>query len=89
MMSDRDNICARAKLSKKDQDYNIYKFWRNIVTDKLRDEKKHFFDNEINKNIKNPKKMWGELNKALGNNKNSPNIPYPILVILMLLIKVS
>lgn len=40
---ERDVACARAKLTKKDEDYNNYKFWRITVSSKIRSEKSHFF----------------------------------------------
>lgn len=71
MMLIRDRCHQQYKVSKSNIHKESYKDMKQTVNKAMYIEKKVYFDNHINQNIKNPKKLWKNLKHTIIPNKNN------------------
>jgi hypothetical protein len=62
-MVDRDRLLAKARKTKKVEDWNAYKRLRNKCNNKLKLAKSTFQRNLLNENVTNPRKFWKVIKK--------------------------
>ena len=53
-----------------EKDMNNYKIWRNKVKSLIFKSKQEFFNDAINSNVKNPKKLWAGMHELTGLKSN-------------------
>lgn len=76
MMHTRDTCHNQYKVSQSDIHKKCYSDMKHIVINAMYQEKKVYFQNNINRNIKNPKKLWNNLKSTiLTSDKNSFDLP--------------
>lgn len=66
MMKERDNLRKLALKTNSELYWSSFKRMRNVVTLKLRREKKHYYNNQFQENESNPKGTWKNLKRLLG-----------------------
>ena len=67
-MYHRDYLHKKAIRSKCESDWNEYTGHRNYVTMLIKHEKRKYYNEELCKNIKNPKQFWKKINQLTGKN---------------------
>ena len=77
LMYHRDFLHKKAVRSKCVNDWNEYTCQRNHLTKLIRSEKRKYYDNELCKNVKNPKQFWKKINQLTGKS-NHPTVPNDI-----------
>jgi len=65
LMHRRDHAHKRAVRSKSTPDWDEYRMLRNLVTAKIRTEKRKYFHRKFIETKDDPKEMWKTINKAL------------------------
>lgn len=58
-----------------------YKFYRNLVTKKINEAKRKFYDRRFKHNADDPKKFWRIVNNLLTNSDGSPDINCKSLIV--------
>lgn len=69
----RDEAYKIAKNSETMEDWNQYKNKRNAVVKIIRENKKKYYENNIDNRKSNPTKMWKTLKELIGNKKKTEN----------------
>lgn len=69
VMYQRDHHLKKARLSNRDEDWNLYRSLRNQVTSQIRKAKCNYNKKLIQDNSDNPKTFWKTMNKILPNEK--------------------
>ena len=69
-MYHRDYLHKKAIRSKCANDWNEYTTQRNNVTMLVKNEKRKYFEDELCKNVKNPKQFWKKINQLTGKNNH-------------------
>ena len=59
------------KLTRKNEHLKLAHVWRNRVNTMIDNAKSAFIRNELNRNVKNPKKFWRIINRFLDNRSNN------------------
>jgi len=54
-----------------EKDMNNYNIWRNTVKSLIFKSKQEFFNDALNSNVKNPKKLWADMHELTGLKSNS------------------
>ena len=63
MIYKRDYLKKKSTSSKNSTLWNAYKKLRNHITSEIRNSKRRYFEEELNKHESNPKEMWKVINK--------------------------
>ena len=66
LMRARNYYCTKSKKSRNQDDWKQYRKLRNLVTWELKKAKTQFFERMSDHSLRNPRKMWKELNRVLG-----------------------
>ena len=66
LMRARNYLCTKAKSSRRDEDWERYRKLKNQLTMRIRQAKIQHFEQLSEQTKQNPRKLWTELNKALG-----------------------
>ena len=61
----------KAKASRREEDWNKFRVYRNIYHSVLRKAKYFYWNDSIAKSADNPKQMWKVINSACNKNKKS------------------
>ena len=61
----RNKLLKKAKRTKTDEDWRLYKISRNTTYYKIRSSKANFFKAAINDNVNNPRIYWDHLNTLI------------------------
>ena len=70
MMRERDHFYKKAKRTGCSDDWNIAKYWRNLVKSNIKTSKAHFIKSQLDSNNKNPSKFWRVINKVFPNKRD-------------------
>jgi len=74
LIKQRDETYKLARTGKSEQTWKLYRQLRNGVVDECRKAKRVYLESKLDKNKKNPKRMWGSLKELLNGNKYNNNI---------------
>lgn len=74
IVKQRDETYKLARTSKSENAWELYRQLRNKVVDECRKAKKNYLESKLDKNKKNPKRMWGSLKELLKGNVYNNNI---------------
>jgi len=74
LIKQRDETYKLARTSKSEETWKLYRQLRNKVVDECRKAKRIYLESKLDKNKKNPKRMWGSLKELLKGNKYNNNI---------------
>jgi len=74
LIKQRDETYKLARTSKSEDTWRLYRQLRNKVVDECRKAKRIYLESKLDKNKKNPKRMWGSLKELLKGNKYNNNI---------------
>ena len=69
-MNTRDKVKRKARKTKSEEDWRLYKYWRNKCNNKLKKAKCEYHKNLLEENISKPKKFW-KIIKSVFPNKSS------------------
>lgn len=72
MINIRDKAFIRAKNSKNINDLINYKLLRNSITSDLRNNKKRYYEENIDRNKTDSEKLWAKLKELIGDKKGKP-----------------
>ena len=76
-MNQKDQLLRKARLSKLDNDFCIYKTAKNRCNNMVRKAKRDYHHSLINENKQNPRKFWKSIKEVFSGNKSSKlSIPY-------------
>lgn len=65
----RDRAYRQAKTTKRSEDWELYKQYRNLAVQELRYSKKMYYENNIDELKYDPKKMWKTIKEMIGTKK--------------------
>ncbi|XP_057335423.1 uncharacterized protein LOC130676322 [Microplitis mediator] len=68
-ITDRDKFAMEARNKKCEESWNKYRIMRNRVVAEIRNSKKRYYEQEIDKNKGDSKKMWNKLKEIIGSKK--------------------
>ena len=74
MMKVRDRLLRKWRYSKSESAFNLYKRFRNRVTNELKKSKKSYFQNYFAENKYNMKKLWHGIKSIISNNSSLSSI---------------
>ena len=80
LMNQRDSFLRKARRSGAEVDWNAYRRRRNQVSNKIKNEKRHYHRNEIQENLNSPKAFWKAIKKVFPSKKATQrvqNLPRP------------
>ena len=80
-MYERDFIHKKARMQNCRKMWAHYKSLRNNVTNSIKQAKKAYFEDLPTKYVNEPKKLWKELSRIVGNKKNDNVAPLCLLLI--------
>jgi len=74
IIKQRDETYKLARISKSEKDWDLFRQLRNKVVDECRKAKSNYLELRLDKNKKDPRRMWGTLKEILKGNSYSDNI---------------
>ena len=78
LMNQRDSFLQKARRSGAEVDWNAYRRLRNQVSNKIKNEKRHYHGNEIQENLNSPKAFWKAIKKVFPSKKGNSACPKSI-----------
>jgi len=73
IIKQRDKTYKLARTSKSEKDWDLFRHLRNKVVDECRKAKRNYLELRLDKNKKDPKRMWGTLREMLKGNSYNDN----------------
>ena len=75
LMNRRDKLLRKCRKSKREEDWNAYKIWRNSCTSEIRKARSTYHQTLLTENEKNPKKFWQIIKSIFPGKKSRPCVP--------------
>lgn len=74
ILRQRDKAYETARISKSNADWELFRQFRNRGVGACRKAKRSYLENKLDKNKKNPKRMWGSLKELLKGSSFRDNV---------------
>ena len=71
LIQERNYFHSKAILTQSSDYWNMYRFYKNLVTSEIRRSKSNYFLTNLNANSDNPKRLWHTLFEAVGKSSSS------------------